>query len=233
MAFTAKDVLSRTTTILQDAGAVRWPLSEQLLWLNDATREIAILKPNATAKTVVVPLVAGTKQTIPATAHALIQVTRNVDGANNTPGRVITPIVREVLDAQMPGWHDQTKLPYGKVVKHVIDDPFDQQVFYVVPGNDGTGKLEAVVSALPAEIATPADPFDIDAYTGTVDLPEIYRNAVIDYVLYRAFSKDMNLAGAANRAVAHYQQFSTAIGVKTQAEAAVNVNEAARGKYSQ
>lgn len=233
MAFTAKDVLTRTTTILQDAGAVRWPLAEQLLWLNDATREIAILKPNATAKTVVISMVSGTKQTIPTTAQALIQVTRNVVGVGNTPGRVITPIVREVLDAHMPGWHDATKLPYGSIVKHVIDDPFDQNVFYVVPGNDGTGKIEAVVSSLPAEISVPTDPFDIDAYTTAVDVPDIYRNSVIDYVLYRAFSKDMNLAGAANRAVAHYQQFTNALGVKSQAEAAVNVNEANKSRYSQ
>ena len=41
--------------------------------------EIAIHKPNATAKTVTLALVEGTKQEIPADAHSLLQVVRNVD----------------------------------------------------------------------------------------------------------------------------------------------------------
>lgn len=231
MAFTAKDVLTRVSTILQDSGAVRWPLPEQLTWLNDATREIAIVKPNATAKTVVISLVSGTKQEIPETAASLIQVTRNITGTS-TGGRVITPIVREVLDRQIPRWHETEFLPFSANVKHVIDDPFDQRVFYVVPGNDGTGKIEAVVSSIATDIPVPTNQFEIDDYTAAVDLQDIYRNVVVDYVLYRAFSKDMALAGAVQRAQAHYMQFSNALGIKVQGEAVANVNESTRSRYS-
>lgn len=219
MAFTAKDVISRASIILQDAGAVRWPLPELLTWLNDAAREIAITKPNATAKTVAMELVSGTKQEIPATAHSLLQVVRNVDKTTGVGGKVITPIVRQVLDNQIPGWHDGTALPFAAVVRHVVDDALDQRAFYVVPGNDGTGKIEIVVSSIPADIPTPANPLDLDAYGATVDLQDIYRNVVVDYILYRAFSKDMNLPGAAQRAVAHYQQFNAALGLKGAGEA--------------
>lgn len=223
MPFTAKDVLKRASTVLQDAGAVRWPLPELLMWLNDATREISLLKPNAVGKTITMPLVEGTRQEIPATAHALLQVVRNMNSVTNEGGQVITPIIRQVLDQQMPGWHDRTVIPFGNVVRHVADDALDQRMFYVVPGNDGTGSIEVVVASLPAEIPTPTNSLDIEAYIAVVDMQDIYRNPVVDYILYRAFSKDMNLQGAGQRAAAHYAMFQNALGLKAQGEAAAAV----------
>jgi hypothetical protein len=79
------------------------------------------------------------------------------------------------------------------------------------------------VASLPAEISTPTDLLNIDAYTAVVDLQDIYRNALVDYILYRCFSKDMNLPGAAQRAPAHYQMFMTALGMKAQGEAVAAV----------
>lgn len=221
MAFTAKDVLYRASTILQDVGAVRWPYPELLIWLNDGMREIANIKPNATSKTTTMTLIAGTKQEIPATAHSLLEVTRNVNPTTGAGGKAVTPIVRQILDRQIPGWHDSTTLPFSATVLHIVDDALDQRVFYVVPGNDGTGKIEIVVSEVPTDLAAPANPLDLDAYTATVDLQDIYRNALVDYVLYRSFSKDMAMPGNAQRAAAHYQQFNHSLGVKGSAEAAV------------
>jgi hypothetical protein len=229
MAFTAKDVMLRATTVLQDAGAVRWPATELLLWLNDAVRELALHKPNAVAETAELSLAQGTWQSLPAEYISLIRVSRNLtnvaaDVGGRTGGKAITPIVREILDAQMPGWQDLTVLPASPNVTHIIQDMMDPRSFYVVPANDGTGIIEAIVSKMPADIVQPTNPLDIDSYTATVDLPDIYRNALVDFVLYRAFSKDMNLAGNAQRAGAHYQQFAQAIGMKTQTEQVTTVN---------
>lgn len=230
MAFTAKDVMHRANTVLQDAGAVRWPATELLLWLNDAVREVALQKPNAVAETAELSLSAGTWQQIPADCISLIRVVRNLanveaDPGGRTGGKAITPVVREILDAQMPGWQDPNVLPSGSQVIHVVQDMMDPRSYYVVPGNDGTGVIEAIVARMPTEIAEPGNPLDIDSYTANVDLPDIYRNALVDYVLYRAFSKDMNLAGNGQRAQAHYQQFATAIGLKLQTEGVTTVNK--------
>lgn len=231
MSFTAAEVFQRTETILQDAGAVRWPYPEQLLWLNDAGREVVTLKPNANAKTVELALVAGTKQALPAQYHALLEVKRNLTGAEGARvgGRAITTAMRSVMDNLMPNWHDPTFLPYAAMVRHVVDDPLDQATFYVVPGNTGAGVIEAVVSALPTPLAVPSVDSDIlAAYAAlTVDLPRIYLNPVVDYVLYRSFSKDMAQPGAAQRAGAHYSAFNGALGVKAQAEVNQNVNQRA------
>ena len=113
MPFTARDVLRRVTITLQDADAVRWTYPELLMWLNDGTREIALMKPNAVGVTINMPLVEGTKQEIPDTAHALLKVVRNVNPETEAGLSVITPIVRQVLDQQMPGWHDSTVIPFA------------------------------------------------------------------------------------------------------------------------
>jgi hypothetical protein len=44
---------------------------------------------------------------------------------------------------------------------------------------------------------------------------------LLDYVLYRAFSKE-DPAAAPQRAVTHYQAFATAIGIQSQVETATS-----------
>lgn len=220
MPFTAQDVFSRTVKILQDVNATRWPLAEQLLWLNDAVREVVIHKPNATARTVSLPLAAGTKQSLPIPYNTLIQVVRNATGA------AVTPVSRQLVDAFLPGWHDTSVIPAAATVRHVVDDSDDPKTFYVVPANDGTGALEVVVSVLPTALAMPvSNPNALASYAAlTVDMDDLYQNVLTDYVLYRSFSKDMSLPGAAARATAHYQLFAQAIGLKLQGEMR-NVNK--------
>jgi len=43
---------------------------------------------------------------------------------------------------------------------------------------------------------------------------DYYRNALLDYVLYRAFAKDSDSANQAQRSQNHYQMFMQAIGEK-------------------
>jgi hypothetical protein len=227
MAFTAQSVFTLAQRTLQDAGGVRWLLPELLDYLNAGTREIALQKPTATSETVNVQLVEGTKQTLPAGYHKLLSVIRNV-----TSGRAVTPVVREVLDMNIPGWHSTSVLPFTVDVMHVHDDMFDVTTFHVCPGNTGSGVIVAILSRLPAQIATPANPLDIAAYNATVPLAEIYRNCLVDYVCYRSFSKDMNIAGSAQRAQGHYQLFQQALGIKSQVEMAQNI-DTPKSRFSQ
>lgn len=227
MAFTALSVIAQAQATLQDASGVRWLLPELLGYLNAGTREIALQKPNATAETTTMSLVSGTKQTLPAGYHRLLAVQRNVDN-----GRAITPVVREVLDLQIPGWHNTTVLPFSPTVSHIMDDPFDTATFYVCPGNDGNGEIEVILSRLPAPIPVPASQLDISAYTAEVQIADIYENALVDYVCYRAFSKDINVPGIAQRAQAHYQLFQQALGIKSENEMMVNV-DTPKSRFSQ
>ena len=63
------------------------------------------------------------------------------------------------------------------------------------------------------------DPANND--TTVILLDDIYLSPITDWILYRAYSKDAEYGANEARAVASYQAFNAAIGVKTQADAAV------------
>lgn len=224
MAFTVRDIISNASTVLVDGGGVRWPYAELLQWVNLAVSEIAVLKPSATAETIEIALVKGTLQALPPTHHMLLAVHRNLVSVSSSPdgragGRAITTIQRDELDAQIPNWHDPSVLPYSQTVMHVIDHPSDPEAFFVAPGNNGTGIIEVLASRMNDPIPVPASPELLASYQIAVPLNDAYETAVLDYVLYRAFSKDMAIPSAAARAQAHFTQFSTALGIKATTEA--------------
>lgn len=248
MAILASDIFRRAHVILQDVDAVRWPYPELREWLNDGLYEIALQKPNATAKTIILTLSTGTYQSVPEGYVSLIRVQRNlVDGTlPKKGGAAVTAANREIMDAQSPSWHDPLITPYQKSVVHVLADQADPRSFYVYPGNDGTGFVEATLSAIPTEIPAPdsttavgvpryddaggviavpsTDPAVLDAYRMAVDIRDIYRSALVDYLAYRSFTKDSQVAGSTARAGSHYQLFQAALGIKQKTEAIANVN---------
>jgi hypothetical protein len=135
----------------------------------------------------------------------LLDVVRNMTSGGQ-PGKVVTLIGRGVLDAQKRSWHTETG---GSSVDHFLYDPRDPKTFYVYPPMSSTpGKLEVILSVAP-----------VDATTGSsqLSLDPIYANVLIDYTLYRAYSKDADFAANLDRALTHYQAFAASLGVKTQA----------------
>lgn len=196
----ASEVIDRATIILQDNANVRWTRIELLKWLNDAQREIVIVRPDATAMNAAITLVAGTKQSLPDTAVQLLDVVRN------TAGRAIRMVQREILDAQQPDWHTHTK---SSTVRHYMFDVRDPKHFYVYPPAVAGVSIETVYSTVPADVTSEA---------GAISLNPIYANAMVDYMLYRAFLKDADYAANANRASAHYSAFAQALGSKTQTD---------------
>ena len=207
-------IISRAATLIQDATNVRWPLAELLDWLNDGQREIVLLKPQSSVKNISVQLTANsTKQALPADGIMLIDVLRNMGPTGSTPGAAIRVVTREVLDAQIPTWHSDANK--AGVVMHFMFDARDPKNYYVYPKAPAEAAyVELIYSASPTN-CTAGDVIQID---------DIYGNALLDYVLYRAYSKDADYAQNANLAVGHYTAFSNSLGVKTQNEVAQNPN---------
>jgi hypothetical protein len=211
----AKNILDRAATILQDTTGTRWPQDELLSWLNDAQREVVLLRPDACAVNEAIPVSAGiSRQTLPAAALKLIDIMRNVtvtatDAGENTvsSGDAIRRIERRVLDDQVPGWHTET----GSAVKHYVYDERDPKSFYVYPALTGEGHIEGIYSSAPADVA-------VVTADATISLDDIYANAILDYVLYRAYSKDADYAANSQRAVGHYQAFMGSMGATNKAD---------------
>lgn len=218
MTVLASDIITRAQTIVQDTTGVRWPSSELLQWLNDGQREVVNIKPSATAFNTVVNLQPGTLQQIGAGNLSLLRVIRNLKTPVTTP-RIGTRAVRmvslAVMDAQNPHWHDPAVFPYTKEVKHCCFDDVDPTTFYVFPGNDGSGAMEVTMSRMPD---------DITAANLPITLPDIYRNPLLDYVLFRAYLKDADQVANAERSANHYQLFAGSIAAKVTNESTVNPN---------
>lgn len=220
---TAQSIITRARKLFHDDTGVRWPDQECLDWLNDGQREIVLLKPNAYSVNAVVQLVPGTKQSIPQTGIQLIDIVRNMTGVApnfTTPGKVVRLVDREVLDSTIPTWHSSPAAADGQV-DHYVFDGRDPKTFYVYPQAPATpNAVEMIYSAAPANVAT---------ITGTITLDDIYANALLDYIMYRSYSKDAEFAANENRAAGYYQAFLNSLGLKTKSEQSVNPNNVSPG----
>lgn len=210
---TVTQLLNRVSVILQDPTNVRWPQAELLDWVNDGQREIATYKPNAFVKNESKQLVTGTKQTLPADGVSLIDVVRNMGTNGSTPGNAIRAVSREILDSQIPGWHASTA---AATVKHFIYNPLDPKTFYVYPPqpNAAQNQVEMVYVASPTDATL----------NSTITLDDIYLSALVNYVLFRAYSKDAEFAANVQLSQGYFAMFKGNLEGKVTAEAATNPN---------
>ena len=214
---TGANLLSRVESILQDTANVRWTEAELLNYINDGQREIANLKPDATALHSNVQFVTGTKQAIPTDGLRLLSVVRNMSDASGgaTGGKAIRLVARDILDTQEPNWHDPTvtgDATHGTTPKHFMFDENDPLNYYVYPGIAGNAYAEIIYSQRPTDLANTS---------ATIAVPDNYSNALIDYCCFRAFMKDAEFAGNQQRAGAHYQTFSVSVNGKAQIDALI------------
>ena len=216
MPIPAQQIIRRCVETLQDTTSIRWPVAELVRYLNDGQREVVLYRPDAMVTNATVTCVAGTKQTLPANGAKLIEVIRN-----SGTRRAVRLVNREILDAQMPGWHNLTG---QNELLHYMYDPRDPRTFYVYPPATTSAQLDIVYAAYPTDIAEPADGATYTAVTGNISLPDIYGNVLQDYILYRAYTKDSEYAGNAQRAQAHYAAFANALGIEIKATVAVAPN---------
>ena len=219
MPIAAQSIIRRAVETLQDTTSVRWPVNELVRYLNDGQREIVLYRPDSMVTNATVTCVEGTKQTLPTNGAKLIEVIRNA--AATSAKKSVRMINREILDAQTPGWHSITK---SVNILHFMYDPRDPKTFYVYPPATAEAKLDIVYAAYPTDITEPADGSLYSDVSGSISLPDIYGNAVLDYILYRAYTKDSEYAGNAQRAQGHYAAFNNALGNEIKATVAVAPN---------
>lgn len=204
------DLVARANKVLVDNGYVRWPKDELLGWLNSALSALCQRRPDANSVTELVTLAAGTKQAIPAAGERLLTVHRNA------AGRPVTKIEREYLDDQNSGWHTE---PASAVIYHYAYDDRTPAVFWVYPPANAGVQLE-ISYAKPAPVVSVSN-WDTDVQV--IPVADSWVEPLLDYMLYRAFSKDAK-HGNQSRSANHYQAFRQAIGEDTQADISMSPN---------
>ncbi len=212
------DLISRARTLLQDTTSVRWALSELQLWLNDSYRETLNLRPDSNTLTGTFTCAAGPRQVLTtgfANATRLVAVVRNVATTSNK--YAVHLIDRRVLDGQRRGWYTET--PSVSIEQYMFDARQPKE-FMVYPPATTLAQLEVLY----AQVPTPHTLTDVQlansATTEVIRIDDTFANAILDYMLYRAYTKDSEQQGNAARAVAHYQAFQNSLGVSAQVNAA-------------
>lgn len=203
---TAQSIINKASTLLLDTGNTRWTRAELLGWINDAQRQIVLLQPNATNKVSTIKLVAGTRQSIPSDGWTLLNVIRYMGTDGTRAGRAVRLVSQQVMDAYTPNWHAAAPTV---VPQSYIFDQQDQTAFYVYPPSTGTAYVQINYSPEPA---------DLTAESQTINVRDIFQTAILDYVLYRACSKDAEYAPGLALASGYLQTFMATMGIKSETE---------------
>ena len=214
----ASDIIDRARLVLNDADntSYRWADSEFFKWINDGQRAIVLVRPDASVSVETLTCAAGTKQALPNGAIRLLDITRNIN-ADNTAGRAVRLVDRDILDSQNPNWHSDTA---EQAVKNFIYDNRSPNVFYVYPPAKTTSKLEIVISK---------NPTDVSATSSTLALADIYAEPLLNYVLFRAYNKDAEYAATSQLAVSYFQAFQAMLGIKTSKDVAFSPDLNSKG----
>ena len=213
------DIIRRVESILQDTG-VRWPREELQTWLNESYLAITLMRPDANAKTGEFTCAAGSRQSLTAqfsSALRILDITRNL--AENSTKKVIRIVSRSVWDDQRPTWHSDAETIN---IQHYTYDARNPKEFFVYPPASEEAVLEVVYADTPSSHSlTEAELDPAGPNTEVIKVDDIYMSPIIDWVLYRAYSKDAEYETNEARAVAAYNAFNAALGTKTQVDAAV------------
>lgn len=201
-------------TLMDEGATKRWSDNDLTLFYNSAVLQLALVRPDSTAKTAAVLLAANTKQSLPSDGLRLIDITRNMGADGLTPGATIIKAERAQLDAYNRNWHTDTA---AAAVKNFTYDERNPKQFYVTPKNDGTGYVEIVYSAAPARVAT------ADIATTDIAVDDVYYGALKDWMLREAYQIEVSIVSEA-RARAYERAFYQSLGLKYQTDRAASPN---------
>lgn len=206
----AQSIVDSTRVILIDATADGWPDPELLGYVSDFQSNTCMLKPDAYAVRAYIPLVAGTKQTLPdGTDEDLPRGIAVLDmGDNQASGLACVIVERELLDAENRFWPAATQ---EVAAQNWCADPRDPRRFDVTPPNDGTGFLECLYGAVPPALTDLAD---------ELVLGDQYKLAAECFVLHRAYSKNTKRQDL-SKSAAYWSQYLNILGIKSTAQIAV------------
>jgi hypothetical protein len=149
-----------------------------------------------------VTTVAGIRQSIPADGWVLLRANRNMGLSGATSGRVLQLVAEEELTKNNPTWASDTAT--GTAVAYAYT-PVLKSTFWIYPPADSSGnQIEVVYSRIPIELTTEST---------VITVLDIYAPVLLDYVLYKACSKDSEYAPGLQLAQGYLATFNAMIGV--------------------
>lgn len=221
----ASEVITPVRDLLLDLSSTgyRWTDAELLRYLTLGQREICAHFPDANTKTAVITPGASevridleAKLTVSGTKPiALTRVEAGIDEISGLTGYALNTVEKHVMDALNPQWmsYVPTQADYLDKTKNrryyqaAVVDPKDGLAIWLYPRANANFRISVTYTAVPADVSTTGS---------TLDLPDQYVPALIDYVCYRALAKDSVYTGAPNKAQEYLQSFMQKLGLDSE-----------------
>lgn len=210
---TAQEIIDDAEDLLQDTANDRWSEAEHLVAANNGSKAICVFKPDAYVVSEAVVQKEGTVQSLPDGSHQLQTITHNMGTDGATPGKAIRLLDQRVLDSMDENWRSATA---SAVVDYYMYDERIPLQYHISPPQPASsfGYVWMSCCKAPPKIAIGA----------VILVPDIYRSVLLGYVLFCAARKDADVPMAAQRAIAEYQAFLNALGVKQDVESREDPN---------
>lgn len=189
MTTTVQSVLDQFGFLANDTASVRWPTAERLAWINEGQGNLVTFRNDANIKTAVLKMVVGARQSLSNSTdcHKILGV--RAGGTN----RSVLPCDRSALDAFMPGWMADAK---AEPAKNWMPDESPMAIWVYPSQLNAGGQLLITYVAYPPPVTQ----------GGNLGVSDAYATNIINYLVYRALSKE-DEAGAAEKAAAAYALF--------------------------
>lgn len=203
MAIPLKGLIEFVSVQLHDEDMVGWAESELVSWLEEALGALAAVRPDLFMQTSVEELVPGARQETPANSVTVARVlgTRETESGAM---RAVTPFDLRSMNAAHPQWQSD---PPDRARQYTL--VADARVFYVYPPQPDPAHFADIEHVVVPEVPAVGDSAYDDYVIG---LDERFRRSLADYMFFRAYSKDSDVAGQTERAAAHYQAFIDSTG---------------------
>ena len=186
-------------TQLNDPEGVTWTEVQLISALNQALRTLQLVRPEATAKSAVVNVQSGARQTIPSDGARLMRVVCNIED-NGTSGQVIRLVQREDMDSASGAWLKAT----GLIVKEYMFDSRMPKHFFIYPRVREDRKIEIEYSAR-------ADTVTSATFSNALPVDPMYSQPLQELMMYKLLSGD---ATNGNNGAEHLQIAMELLGVK-------------------
>ncbi|MHA2047590.1 MAG: phage adaptor protein [Candidatus Thorarchaeota archaeon] len=196
MAFTANDFIVDAADLYGDTGYDRVTITDWIRHLNSAIRATVLVRPDSGSSTEIVQLVSGPRQSKPATAIRLLDITRNMGDDGLTAGKIVTPAKRQHIDYANMLWSAESG---DTAIDNFSYDKEAPDVFYVTP--PVSTSVDVFVEMVVSKIKT-----IVTAVGNTVDMNEIFFEPMVQYMLYKAYSAD-DEGVEFGKALTHLQNF--------------------------
>jgi hypothetical protein len=192
------DIVTRVRLVLQDA-ATRWADTELALWITDGCTFISVNRPDACVVNASMPLASGAKQSIAGLTPPGVRLLDVMDG--------VTLADKQTLDTHKRGWMSATP---GATCNYVYDSR-DPLTFYVSPPAPASGSptLNIIYQRAPVAITSGT------LGSQVLSVADNYLPALVDYVLFRCYSKDADDTKNAELAMMYLTACANGLGIKS------------------